>query len=238
MERGRPSDEAGLRKLCSCRSQPEVRGTQPPPASSGAPQTGQAAGAFCRPTPFAARAMKIEDQPLKIISMATNRPITQKPDTGQRARIINPQDDGGEAPDQGPGSVGDAAQLEGHHQAQDADAFQGPGQEKGEQAGGRHRVGHDAEAGQHLEHGDEGVPQDTPPPLAFEGLKDLDSAADDQEDPEKIDGGQGQPESHTQPDSPKDHQKDALGQEPAPVVHQVPQHRNRRCRDIRWGREG
>ncbi len=64
-----------------------------------------------------------------------------------------------------------------------------------------------------------------PQPLAFEGLKDLDPAADDQKDPENKDGGQSQPDGHAQPDGSQDHQQDALGQEPAPVVDQVPQHR-------------
>ena len=33
----------------------------------------------------------IEDQPLTISSTATNRPITQKPDSGHWLRIINPK---------------------------------------------------------------------------------------------------------------------------------------------------
>ena len=108
----------------------------------------------------------------------------------------------------------------------DPDAHQGPGQEQGEQGGGRQRVGHDAEAGQHVEDGNEPVPQDTLPASAFEGLKNLDPAADDQKDPENKDGGQSQPDGHAQPDGSQDHQQDALGQEPAPVVDQVPQHRS------------
>ena len=94
-----------------------------------------------------------------IISIATKRPITQRPETGHLAAIIAPSRTEMMPLNKQPSPVPGASKLKGHDDTYDAQNGDSTGQQEGEEDRGNERPGKDIPADQDVKEGESTVPR-------------------------------------------------------------------------------